>query len=176
MPCVTFSLPICLYVVFIIAVPSWQGLSWEIIQFLWDFYLVKLRKEKKRKRKVVPAVYQCYIKHCTFITYFGFAQAQMHFRCFQDFGVHYFQLCQTVVLNNYEQVGWVLNLGAQRVQSSTVMPTPGPQGKKRKEAIKGGHRLRGKVSRFKNIKSPLWNWWWNQHAIYDVYTKYKDAK
>lgn len=24
----------------------------------------------------------------------------------------YFQLCQTVVLNNYEQVGWVLNLGA----------------------------------------------------------------
>lgn len=69
--------------------------------------------------------------------------------------MHYFQLCQTVVLNNYEQVGWVLNLGAQRAQSSTVMTTPGPQGKRRKEAIKGGHGLGGKVSRFKNIKSLL---------------------
>lgn len=67
---------------------------------------------------VVPAVYQCDIKHSTFITYFGFIQTQMHFRCFR-----------AAWLINYEQVGWVLNLGAQRVHSSTVMPTPGPQGK-----------------------------------------------
>ena len=42
----------------------------------------------------------------------------------------------SVVLNNYEQVGW-LNLGAQRVQNSTVTPTPGPQGKRDNKEAKG---------------------------------------
>lgn len=35
-----------------------------------------------------------------------------------------------VVLNNYEQVGWVLNQRAQWMQSSIVIPTTGPQGQR----------------------------------------------
>lgn len=37
---------------------------------------------KKRRSKGVSPVYQGYIKHHAFMTYFGFLQAQMHFRCF----------------------------------------------------------------------------------------------
>lgn len=37
---------------------------------------------------------------------------------------------KTAVLNNYEQVSRVLNLGAHQVQSSTFMPTLGPRGKR----------------------------------------------
>lgn len=46
----------------------------------------------------------------------GLVYAQMHFRCF--WGYDYFQLCQTVVLNNYEQVGWVLNLAEKHCHAN----------------------------------------------------------
>lgn len=51
-----------------------------------------------------------------------------------------------MVLNNYEQVGWVLNLRAQWVQRSAVMPTPGLRvreergsNKERTQAQRKGH-------------------------------------
>lgn len=43
---------------------------------LFKEFNIDLPGQEKRKEKmdVVPAVYQCYIKHSKFITYFGFIQ------------------------------------------------------------------------------------------------------
>lgn len=92
------------------------------VSFEREFHVcyISMLLRKEEKNKVVPSVHQCYIKQRAFITYLD---AYKH-KCILDV------FRATVVLNNYEQVGWVLNLGAQCVHNRTVTPTPGPRGKR----------------------------------------------